>query len=245
MLSFLSALINALAPGNYVRHSYMDDSINPVIAIKQAVNICDSEIEWLLDCWFGTIIILVIICGICVFGDIKDQIKKYSIISILALAMPVIAVFPVRLGYSSGDYFPNRCQFVLDLTLIIVLLNLAFVIGCYIGLWYASDKKTIIAICLASAFTTLLVNYHPIRDLVIVQQSSEILNGNVKKYYDKCQKIYQYLDGCGYIDVVIEDYPDTIEGFGSMGLSDDAENWVNVAVAQFYGVKSINIESEN
>ena len=69
---------------------------------------------------------LFVLFGYLVFvkRDFTGNLKIRLVFSFLGIFTPVVTAFPLALGYS-GINVPNRCEFVLDMSIIITAFNLA------------------------------------------------------------------------------------------------------------------------
>lgn len=77
---------------------------------------------------------LFVLFGYLVFvkRDFTGNLKIRLVFSFLGIFTPVVTAFPLALGYS-GINVPNRCEFVLDMSIIITAFNLAFTLGILIA----------------------------------------------------------------------------------------------------------------
>lgn len=240
------ALFNAVAPGNYVRHGIIDGKIRFTKSLFQTGKVLYFEIEWLLKSTNMILFILmIIICGI-VFGKrLRIELKIYSLFSIFALLTPAVAIYPVVLGYSSG-YFPNRCVFVVDLTLECAILNFSFAVGCWINkVLETTMHKTVTIVAALLLFSTLCTSNSRFSNITIFQLSKSLSDGTLTHYYEDCMNVLEYLDNCEESDVTIKNFPREIDGFGNFWISEDPTHWINAAIAQYYKKASVKIELDN
>jgi hypothetical protein len=135
--AFLGALINTIAPGNYLRHGCIDNSgLHVGSALLTSVGNYIKEAQWLFQSTF----VLLAICGmvylgatasisLCEKGASRKKVWLTAICALLAvLQLPLVTTFPVALGYSSNG-LPNRCEFMLDCALILVVLLTSYILG--------------------------------------------------------------------------------------------------------------------
>ena len=144
-LTWLAAAgIHALAPGNYARHSVIDQSgIHPGKALYDAVNM--ASIRWNTFFRSTDLVFLLLVVMLLGFwtGERKadDPNRKYRIlVSALALLTPVVTAFPIALGYSS-ETMPNRCAFLIDVSIILSAIHLAFILGKEVPAQVEAEQK--------------------------------------------------------------------------------------------------------
>lgn len=239
------ALLNVVAPGNFSRHTYGNgDSWKLLQSVKWTVKIVWGETERLAkETMFGVLLIAMIMAGIYLSGKLRSALKVYGLISILALGIGYVAVFPVVLGYG-GPSFPNRCCFILDVALVLSLFNFAIFLGCCLDLWanlYAN--KSAWAILMIVLFVAFLVCPESISDSALMTVAKSGHNGSYKNYYEECVALYDYLETCPEEDVVLS-MPDYIDNFECFYFDEDENGWVNVAIAQYYHKNTVKRKAE-
>lgn len=236
------SLVNVIAPGNFARHSYSGDDSNSwmlVRSVKWAVKNVWSQIERLTkETMFGIMILIMVMVGIYLSGKIKNGLKEYGLISILALGWGYVTAFPVALGYS-GPEFPNRCCFILDVVIVLSLLNFAVFCGCCLDRWaHVYADKSACAVLLVVLFASFLLAPESISESALMAVAESGHNGSYAEYYQECRAIYDYLENCPEEDVVLV-LPEYIENFECFYLDEDENGWVNVGIAQYYHKNSV------
>ena len=115
--AFIGGIINAISPGNFVRHESISSAYPIFGSLKSAAFLMWSRLQYLL---FETpFILLLVIFFILISKHINYDKKKYRLIvsPIFVLVMVIFSIivvnFPVCLGYSNGT-FPDRCIWVED-----------------------------------------------------------------------------------------------------------------------------------
>lgn len=242
----IGAIINTAAPGNYARHAYSGDDGGWQLfqAVKWTIKIVWIETERLVkETMFGVVLLAMLLLGIYLSKKIPSSLKVYGVISILAVGIGYVSVFPVVLGYG-GTYFPNRCCFVLDTVLVISLCNLAIYAGCVLDRRadLHTDRRTQ-AVLLILLFAAVLLGPEKISDSALMAVAESKHNGTYRKYYEECVAVYDYLENCAEDDVVVE-MPEYIDNFECFYLADDGDAWVNVGLAQYYHKNSVKRRAE-
>lgn len=234
------ALINVAAPGNYARHSEMaGEGFLLFKAVKWTVkNVC-VEVERLSkETLFGVMIIAMILAGVYLSDRIQRSLTSYGIVSVLALFSGFVTAFPIAFGYGSS-FFPNRCYFILDVTLVVSLLNFAVFMGCCVDRWSGlRENKSAVAVLVILMFAMFLTGEETMDSSAFLTVAKSVNNGSYRDYYEECTAVYDYLENCPEKDVVIE-MPAFIENFACFYLDEDENGWVNVGVARYYHKNSV------
>ncbi|MCM1153964.1 MAG: DUF6056 family protein [Roseburia sp.] len=236
----VGALINAVAPGNFARHtSGSDASLRPVQSLKWAVKNVWSETRLLTkETMFGVMLIIMLIVGIYLGKRIQAVFKAYGIVSILGLAAGYVTAFPVALGYG-GPGFPNRCCFILDVILVLSYLNFAVFVGCCLDKWAGlSENRAACAVLYIVLFAAFLNAPESLSESALVVVAESVHNGAYQDYHEECMAIYDYLETCPEEEVVIP-MPAYIDNFECFYFDDDPTAWVNVGLAKYYHKKSV------
>ena len=242
----LGALINTVAPGNFLRHDVVDDSgLHIGSALIRSINRDISTIEELL---FRTpFLIVVVVCvmvGIYVGGGKWfDKVLAYKMIAMCTI-LPIVTYFPVFLGYSRDDYFPNRCEYVGVVSVVITIMLISVLVGilmrecgCKIGC-----KECAMFLLLLCLIMPTLSDYYKYSNTVIYRMYNNVAMDNFKKYHDGVTEIYQQIEESESPDVIIESLPEAVADFSQVSLPTDSENWVNKAIAKHYGKNSVALK---
>lgn len=241
----IGALVNVIAPGNYVRHAQFDQSIHPMAIIVSTIKQSFREIELIItNDQFCVIFLLLILCGVVIHGKLQSNIKHYTVISVLLLITPMVTIFPVMLGYGGNADMPNRVLFIINTVTVLVYSNLAVVAGYWIAVFMKEKAvKPGGGLCplavLLFVFLVRVFFVSGVRDTVMVQTLKNLYRGNIQEYYAECKEIYEYLAETDETDVVIENYPQPIENFGIFQLYSNPDEWVNTRVANYYNKNSV------
>lgn len=241
----LGALINVIAPGNFARHEYGNgESWKLLQSVKWAVKNVLEEAERLTkETLFGIMLIAMLMVGIYLAERLREHFTAYGIVSILAMGAGFVTAFPVALGYG-GPYFPNRCYFLLDVTLVLSLFNFAVFIGCLLDRWAKlHNDRRVWAVLWIILFSLFILCPEALSESALMTVAESKHNGSYKNYYEECVDIYNYLENCTEEDVVLE-MPEYIDNFECFYLDEDENGWVNVGVAQYYNKNSVKRKPE-
>lgn len=242
---FMGALVNAIAPGNYVRHELYEEGIHPVAAVGTTIKQYFLEIKAIFtNDQFVVIFLLLIFCGAVLYTKLQADIKIYTVISLLFLITPAGAVFPVILGCGEDVVIPNRALFIIFTTAILVYSNMFIVAGYWIAQFMKEKAvKPVKWICplliLLLVFLLRVFIVSGVRDTVMVRTLSNLYHGKIQRYYAECKEIYEYLENSEEPDVILENYPERVNNFVTFQLYSDPNEWVNTCVAKFYYKNSV------
>lgn len=242
---FIGALVNAIAPGNYIRHELYEEGIHPIAAIGMTVKQYFLEMKQLFtNDQFLVIFLLLILCGAVLYTKLQADIKIYTVISLLLLITPAGAIFPIILGCGKNVDIPNRALFVIFTTAVLVYSNMAIVAGYWIAqLMKEKAVKPVRLICpwviLLFVFLFRVFIVSDVRDTVTVGTLSNLSHRKIQGYHAECKKIYEYLENSEETDVVLENYPERVDNFGVFQLYTNSDEWVNTCVANYYYKNSV------
>lgn len=246
---FIGALINALAPGNFVRHGVIDDTgLHLRDSIHDAIYMMDIRLQWFINntniAW---ILLVFIIIGIYVGKKTDFNHKSYYICSILGIAAPILVAFPIGMGYSA-QYIPNRCAFLIDFSILLSFLNLFFALGiCISGKLEETNRKTVITLLFIMLSVTWMYDNYRLKSMVVLNINKQFEDGIYQNYYDRMIDVYHiFEEGEKGTDLVMKrkDIPEDIEYFNNFTLSDNPDYWVNTYIAKYYGLNSVVLEKE-
>ena len=242
---FAGAIINVIAPGNYIRHELYEEGIHPIAAIGMTIKQYFVAIKMVFtNNQFLVIFLLLILCGAVLYTKLQADIKTYTLTSLLFLITPAAAIFPVILGCGEDVEIPNRALFIIFTAAILVYSNMAMVAGYWIAklikekeakpVWMLGPLAVLLFVFLFRAFFV-----SDVRDTVMVGTLRNLYYGRIQEYYKECKGIYEYLEECGEMDVVIENYPERVEDFGVFKLYTNPDEWENTCVANYYYKNSV------
>ncbi len=240
------AIFAAVAPGNFLRRTYVETPINPIKAVfltcKKLLYGSESLIK---DTGIVVIVLLFIVIGLYIGKHIDNkELKKYICTSLLMIIVPFATLFPIILGYGGYSYFPNRCTFLLNITITLWILNFSILLGVLINKFLVKEESIKISgtIVVVIAIVSLLVNGNRLEDNMAVKQMSNLANGRIKTFYTETNNLLKEIETSPDDDVVLDRNPYAVENYAEFYLSDDETFGLNVDLANFYGKNSIRIK---
>lgn len=156
--AFLGALLNLVAPGNYVRRLNIDSTgFHPGIALPFIIRHTNDTIISIIKTPFGIPILLgILVLGTENSGRFKQKTAHLILLILACVEAPYISTAPVCLGYG-GSYFPNRCQWVTTLTADISLMCITYVLGILVGRMLVQSKQKTISKVISSGIVLLAI----------------------------------------------------------------------------------------
>ena len=247
---FIEALINAVSPGNFIRHTQYEEGIHPITAIGLTFREYFRELKLIVaNDQFCVILLMLILCGAVLYIKIlyikpESDIKLYTLMSLLLLITPMGTIFPIILGYGGNFDIPNRALFIINTIMVLTYSNLAIIAGCWITIWMKKIRKNILfvecpLIILLLIFLVRIFIISDLRDTVMIRTLRNLYHGRIQAYYEECKGVYEYLRESDEMDIVIENYPQPVEGFGVFELYPNPNEWVNTCVAKYYYKNSV------
>lgn len=242
IIAVAGALANALAPGNFVRHSAIDDSgVHLFRAVIYNLSEVVATAEWLfLETWF--IVIVVIAFGVGIYAGKRSVVNKnYSWLMIAVNAVtPIVTYYPVCLGYSSGGG-PNRCRFILTFSFVISMLTISVLVGKLTADYVHANhvREVVLAIMLLMIIMPIKREGWKLSSMIPYRTMMELTEGNIQSYYREANRIYNTIRDDDNEDVFIYGLPQDIDVFLSMNLNQDPNYLINTEVATYYEKNSV------
>lgn len=248
--SFSGSLINAVAPGNFVRQDAESSAgLDIAGALSNAVEVYFSNVRWLFEQRnFAAVLILALICGLYVADKSKVCRGAWIIVSVMALLTPFVTIFPVVLGYNL-PWMPNRCVFIAFTAFALAFINLAMMIGSAFA-HFVKKAGVLCALKVGLALIAIVlavVSPFGIRSYKSVRHLKALIDHKYQDHYEMVRGILEELPEHEGEDVVLEvtvpTSPDEIENYYSFYLV-DKDNWINRAIAWSYGLNSISNKAD-
>ena len=239
--ALVGAILNVIAPGNYIRHSAIDSSgLHLFSAAKGAVHVVMNGYAGMSDMRFiaisvGSVFLLAL------FEDKHMEKVIFLIIEfILFIIMPVVNIFPVLLGNSGTDEgsLAARNSFVLMLNCMIILFAIAVLVARIVSI---KDVRDVIVI---GGFLTILILPKAITipwDNCLHGTENDLRSGKIQQYSAEINSVVEEIRNSNDSNVIIEQMPTAPGSFREMQISQDPNNWVNTSLASYFGKESIRV----
>ena len=239
---FGGALINAAAPGNFIRLDLESgESFTLVDGISNTWGYFIYALKWLfLNKNYGCVFLALIIAGFVIFGQ-RNFTRASAILSAMLSFTPFVTVFPVLMGYGVG-WMPNRCFYILIVVMDIALGNLALAVGALLSNLLKEKAQKPVLIALAAVLLALFVTTpYNIREYIFLKMDKQLYLGEFQENYDKTKAmIDSFADMEGEdVELNVPTHPEEIRNFYCFYLTEDPTSNFNKDIAKAYGLKSI------
>jgi len=245
IIMVVGALINVLAPGNYKRHDQIDSTgIHIFESLKNSVYMIDSRMQYLVrNTCFVALLIAIVLFGFLVSKK-NSMCKKVLPYSVLGLATPLFGAFPIALGYSSSN-LPERCAFMIDVSIIISFLIFFISIGGYLITIIINKEsqdlfKVFICVIISTVF---LLDGTGLDKVTILKMNDQLVSGAYRNHYEDYVAFFDSLSGHEGEDITISraSFPEDLDYYHNLSLNSNSTHWVNNAIAKYIGLNSISI----
>lgn len=247
LMCFIGALINAFAPGNFVRHAAWEEGIHAFRAIKNALIITASQIKNILktENLFLYVMVFCFLIATYRMSRYKETVRKYHpiLLMIVLLAGFLISVFPYCLGVGSTG-MALRNIYMCDLYIGWSSVLCAWEFGCWLGAksGYQIRKEELLL-----TFVCMILIFFRTGDMGNLFQGTfarslyGLCSGDIQKCSAEWSVLLKDIDNAKESNVIIETerIPETI--LMSPGLSEDKNNFVNKFIAEYYGKDTLSV----
>lgn len=237
-------LLYLLLPG--AMHRMGDRSLNFGSAlIYDAVNVGKRVAKLMVRSWFPVVLV---IFGIYSWNHFPIQSKSrfwdHPVLMLVALGTVCFVItYPVALGYAA--YYPNRSEFVTDAS--IYFTSLFYVL--YLVHYFRRKEKLVRyksfafrALAVLSVLFMAVSAFYitPIREQPVVAVYDELLSGTLASNEAYWEGYLDSLKAKQGMDVEVPLPDDLTSRFLTyQQILPDPAHWVNVAMARYYGLKSM------
>ncbi len=261
VFTFLGAVINGVAPGNYIRDGQE-------ISIGRLVHSVIQSFRYTLERWEtfvkNPVFWIVMICLIVILLNSKiENLEKYTFkfpLVFIGFLFCLVAgiIFPTMLGYGYGCYvILNRGNFISDMAFYIFLFLALFYLKGWIQKKYSSISnikinKDIICIVVVCVLGLLILDRFEFHNIPLVKGYRDWLSGECDKYEEYCVGIYNEIAASD--EKVVEIHRDSVADITCMmnpqfyvGYYDYEKEYANQTIARFYGKDAVYLylEDEN
>lgn len=244
--SLAGALINAFAPGNFVRHTQWEEEIHIFKAVKNAFELTIDQINSLFtENLFLYVALVTLLFGIVIASKqfMKNRRHHPFLFSIVLYAGLILSLFPHCLGYGMGIMF-LRNMYICDMYIFIgvVICVLEFSGWMVVEKRYNINKEELLLafICIMLVFCRR-GEYWKLFDEASGKTFYQLRTGNLQKCSMKWYAVLDEIEKSKEDEVVIwlEEIPETI--LKTPGLSTDKTDWINDAIAAYYDKSTVVI----
>ena len=247
--ALIGAIINVIAPGNYVRHAVIDSKIRPLFSICTTLLRVNHVIA--IELQKGFLLFVIVIAFIFAYKNSQHSSVKFRypvLITLYGYFALIITDFPVILGYSSSANLPGRCTFVESVSTIIFFI-------CVIAYWggWAAQKNifqfTAVSFLLIALICSMpLFKYfdiYTLTDLTPYKMVYHIFCGDYKTELERELSIINQIENSTENEVTVciaKPKDEEWTNLKKIGLSEDSTFWVNDALADYYSKNAIILQ---
>lgn len=255
IVALLGGLCNAVAPGNFRRHTFMEDtSINPINSLFDSFSLIDNYYKRLLTIHIAGVLVVFCIIIIWVIGNSTISVKKLSLrrtilCAVYAFILNVVSVFPVLTGYSIDNL--DSCLRALNVSetgvTIGIFLSIA-TLACWAAVRFKIQLKAkeIAVICICLMLVAINGGYlQKMTELsgdMTYQALYELTSGKMRANYRQYKGFLEALEDAELgSDVVFTgiDYGESIIAVSKLDTNNG--DWEAASASSFYRVKSITL----
>lgn len=273
LVMILAGIVSCFAPGNFYRQQAT--AINSGVSFTSSAILYNASraIYYAAQNSFISIInmlkqpLFVLLLGVSflIGRHISSNLKIFGTMIVMFVSFLIIFLvcFPIAYGYSSSD-LPNRCIFVINFAIILVLCFSFILIG---HLFFNLNIKSVdvsqlsklLILCMCVYTLTVFVYYAPsgVRYYKQIPWATTVLKIN-DCYHESCftKETLKFLeedvdanvaiDGNKYSIDEIEEHASSIGPrtgiIRKFVLSSGKDHWVNIAVAKYYNKESVVVK---
>lgn len=242
------ALLNTLAPGNYIRQEVNYESISVFKAMWYTMVSILNEIVFLMSETYIPFVMLAIFVLLLISRKkITKTIYNPFLIMCTVVCGWMISTFPVCYGYANST-LAERGYNILD---IYILLGMLIILDNIVG-WIKTRNYDISKefLLLLSIFAVLLGGYLqnsiPLYEIPSMQCIKQLVSGELKEYHDEWLNVYKAIEKSDE-KIVEVSFNDKIFEKNVVimhpGMSYSFDNWVNKCIATYYGKEKVRLAS--
>ena len=246
-ITVTGALMNVLAPGNYVRQDAQEGGVYLFRSMVWSFDFMIRNCKWLfLETPFILLVLVVFLIGVAEGKREKVNAAYVKVMVILSALTPWIVGYPVCLGYAANVGMKNRIQFVMVCVIVIGSLNSALLAGKVIATKLSASLIGEIVIA-ATMLAIIMPSSKPawtLDQMVPYKTLVELANGSIQHYYREVNRIYEAIRNDENEDVFVTEIPKQLDIFEVIVFPDDPTHFLNTTLASYFNKKSVQGVSE-
>lgn len=254
LVTISGAMLNGLAPGNYIRAGESKTVADILYAGKMSVRYMIERWETFARNPVFWIIMILLCVSVCSAkrdqGRYNFRLPGVFVIFLFGIVSGI--VFPTILGYSYETYrVLMRGNFVSDTAFFLYIFFGIFYFKGWLDRKYAGICEKIInrdTICIAAFFIVMLLVHdrNGLKQIPFIREYQELATGKYAEYSNFCVNIYRQIDESD--GEVAEVHTDFVEDVTCLinpqlyeGRYDPEVEYANTAIARYYGKKAAYI----
>lgn len=245
-MNLLGALVNVVAPGNYIRQNTSYEKISIFKAAYYTFIAVINEIKYIFSqTYIPWLLLLIIITAFIFLKPVKEKLYHPVIVGGVVLISWLISTFPVCYGYASSA-LASRGYEILD---IYIVIGLFFFINSLVNWLKLKEiilsKEIVFAISILAVINIgYLQNSVPISSIPGMQCWQQIFSGELKRYHDEWIEVFNTIERSedAVVEVPISRWAyETDLVIMKPGMSENFEKWVNDGIATYYGKEKVRV----
>lgn len=244
LLALAGALVNAAAPGNFVRHAVITPDYNVLKALAVATRTCFAQLQTLL-LKTPTLPFLLCLFAFALRWPFSARMRaacRPGVFLLFLIGLPAIVLvpFPVALGYD-GE-IALRAYVVVDTALMAWLTLLAVYGACYVQcatpLRFQGEHRALI---IGAAVCVFLAGGGLGRTLQYQQTTiwAQLASGQYAAFYEERSEILRQIETVPEPDVVVVMRVAAPDYIRDIGLTEYPRYFNNTTLAGYYGKNSV------
>lgn len=243
---FAGALVNSLAPGNFIRHNTEDPrGFIPGVMLGNTLQYTLREyrnmfISGYLPAVCAAVVLIVLMTSLV---SIKTSVHPFWII-LYAFFTVYISIFPYAAGYSEFDNFlSNRVALTIDVFIAITTVYAVLYLVQWLKyrFWHLHAAFPYRKFLLSTGITAVfLINIFIVGNAAVFPSLiRELADGTMKAHYQISMEILNEIAESPEQDVIIVKHVPESLILKDIDITDNPDYWANEGVAGFYGKDSI------
>lgn len=241
VVTLLGAIINTVAPGNYVRHENYDEKIRFGKAILMTVYRIHNQ--FLNGASERGLIVVIIVAAVMAYRYcVEPRVQSAVLLAIGCYLGIFMTDYPVILGTGSVA-LPQRCEGIEILSFAIFAIIFGIGMGALLKNKEFHDKVFQIVVTVAFLLQIiLLIGFVELKNYAPYKTARNILNGEYERVAREEVLALETIKNAKEEDVVLESFGGNYwVDLKEMELTTDANYWVNQSVARFYGKETVRV----
>jgi len=248
MMAMAGGLVNALAPGNFVRAQKNDLSSNRIAAaFKNTLLVFEERVSFSLRKEYllcGCIALFLLMLFSVRQDNRKEKMVRPVVLWIEGLFILFATIYPVIFGYNSTAIQPWRFCFVIEFLIALVFLGCSGYSAYYIAnRWNIRGNKIQKGIAVFFIVLLFFMNYQYAgkENMMLLTMGREFKNGQLEAFFDQENRMINDIVHSQSEDVVIDIGNPSSGILKDFNLKEDPDDYVNISMAQYYGKNTVRI----
>ena len=254
IVAIVGAVINAAAPGNFVRHASIV-STGDMPVFRTLINSIYTVIRYIYILFqaYSLSVFLMVVCAISFICNVSyaANIKKTIAITSIGFLICIVSVFPVLLGYNdswiadTGSRTEFVCCFTIWFILLFVCISISLELKSFLKEHGTGNVNLNSVLALLLILIALMGSVVKIKTGMSAKIADDLLSGRMQQTSSIMKSIYDELSNSkGNTIVTRKSLPDSVlyvnPIIGTVPFSDN-QSWINISIAEYFGLDSFTM----